>query len=102
MYTGIDVNKIKNKTPIIVYETTNDNISYNTLIDNFANKFIGGISLPKTIPEMENYLYSHLVNMYPLLDISLSVRINDDNSVYISFNNNFYEELKKYYPEALF
>ena len=99
MYSGI----YTNKTPIIVYKTTlNDNISYKTFMDNFANKFIGGILSHKSIPEMENYLYTHLVNMYPLLDISLSVHINDNNSVYISFNNTFYEELKKYYPEALF
>ena len=77
-------------------------VSYNNFINNFSNKFVGGITSPKTVNEMENYLRYHLSGMYPLLNIQLSVTIDNNNVVHIHHLNDFNEKLKRFYPEALF
>jgi len=82
-------------------ETTKD-ISFNVFFEKFKNEFFGTPNTQSNVNEMESYLTYNLFDMYPKLSISLKITINSDNSIYVQFYNDFFVELKRYYPEAIF
>jgi hypothetical protein len=77
-------------------------ISLNTFLDDFRNKFIIKANTPIVVNQMKEYLQGNLTRMYPKLKIDVKVSVKSDHSIYIEFMNNFHNELKIHYPEALF
>jgi len=79
----------------------NQNEKFNTyaeIIDILSKRFLYSIYTDK----IKHQLIDMLKKSYPKISINLTVHIQSDNSIYIAHHNNFFENLKKYYPEALF
>lgn len=87
---------------IITNREPTQDISFSVFFDRFKDEFFGTPNTQANVNEMESYLNYNLHDMYPKLSISLKITINSDNSIYVQFYNDFYEELKRYYPEAMF
>lgn len=76
--------------------------TYKEVLDDLKDNFIMTPKSARSKSEMEQYLTKTLTNSFPNLDISLSVEVKADNSIYITHLNDFNNQLKLHYPEALF
>jgi hypothetical protein len=95
---------MKHKIQIPITNIYNDVETFNTYEDIFTHvteKFLGSVSAPATISEMENYLGSILRTTFPKISINFTIKLEGDK-VIITHHNNFSAELKRFYPESLF
>ena len=88
--------------PVINSSDRLDTILLSDFLDDFKNKFLFKSNTPIVVNQMSEYLEENLTRMYPKLKINVKVTIKSDNSIYIAFMNDFHNELKRHYPEALF